>query len=63
MSGAESSPANQSEDLDIQIQELEKQQTLLEGQHKSLNQELEQLYANLIAEFERRWPSLKTSGK
>lgn len=63
MNGTENPLANQPEDLDIQIEELEKQQTRLEAQHKGLSQELEQLYTELMAEFERHWPPLKTSGE
>jgi len=54
---------NELANLDDQIQKLEEQQTRLEKEQQRLYQELKKLYSGLMAEFERRWPPLRTSSE
>jgi chaperonin cofactor prefoldin len=57
--GAEDSRADEVARLDSQAHSLEERLAHLEAEQRKLRQELERLYAELMTEFEKRWPPLK----
>ena len=55
--------SDESVNLDARVQTLEGRQTQLEDEQQRLRQEMERLYSELLAEFDKRWPPLRTSGE
>jgi len=56
---AQDSHADKVAGLDSQALSLEERLAHLEAEQRKLRQELERLYAELMSEFEKRWPPLK----